>query len=262
MASVTFSISPVNRLRNAAARARTRAEHTEPTEPDDLRRQPEKRDGWSISACDPNDLLGVFKALRLKAGFALHAYEFRSGGNGNEDVFRGPPKPRGHPADAGDRGRQESLVLPLRVGPRPRGGGIRGPVARPRAPHMGAELLRGGNDQTSRAPHPEPRRPRCDHSPSFEGLRRTDASFWKGVFKTVSFDGVVGGVRENPEPPGAFRRLWIPVSDERTAFSTSFRPCACNMLDELADGRRELRHEPALFLRRETAQRSFEAGHS
>ena len=58
----------------------------------------------------------MFKALRLKAGFALHAYEFRSGGNGNgiiwavpadapllapedcpqlEDVFLGPPKPPG-----------------------------------------------------------------------------------------------------------------------------------------------------------------------
>ena len=107
MTSVTFSISRVNRLRRAAHRARAPADLT------DSRDEP---DGWSISACDPNDLLGVFKALRLKAGFALHAYEFRSGGNGNgviwavpadapllapedcpqpEDVFLGPPKPAG-----------------------------------------------------------------------------------------------------------------------------------------------------------------------
>ncbi len=37
----------------------------------------------------------MFKALRLKAEFALHAYEFRSGGNGNEDVFLDPPRPPG-----------------------------------------------------------------------------------------------------------------------------------------------------------------------
>ena len=116
MTSVTFSISRVNRLRNAAARARAPAEPTEPTEPDDPWLEPEERDGWSVSDCDPNDLIGVFKALRLKAGFAVHAYEFRSGGNGNgiiwaapadapllapedcpklDDVFLGPPKPPG-----------------------------------------------------------------------------------------------------------------------------------------------------------------------
>ena len=116
MTSVTFSISRVNRLRNAAARARAPAEPTEPTEPDDPWLEPEEPDGWFVSACDPNDLIGVFKALRLKAGFAVHAYEFRSGGNGNgiiwavpadapllapedcprlDDEFLGPPQPPG-----------------------------------------------------------------------------------------------------------------------------------------------------------------------
>lgn len=110
MTSVTFSIFRVNRLRCAAERARA------PAEPDETGSSWNEPEGWSISACDPNGLLGVFKALRLKAGFALHAYEFRSGGNGNgviwpvpanaplldpedcpqlEDVFLGPPKPPG-----------------------------------------------------------------------------------------------------------------------------------------------------------------------
>lgn len=116
MTSVTFSISRVNRLRNAAVRARAPVAHTEPIKPDAPWLEPEEREGWSISDCDPNDLLGAFKALRLKAGFAVHAYEFRAGGNGNgivwavpadapllapedcpqlEDVFLGPPKPPG-----------------------------------------------------------------------------------------------------------------------------------------------------------------------
>ncbi|MXX56890.1 MAG: hypothetical protein F4X22_12020 [Gemmatimonadales bacterium] len=110
MTLVTFSISRVNRLRRAAERARA------PAEPDETGSNWNEPEGWSISACDPNDLLGVFKALRLKAGFALHAYEFRAGGNGNgviwavpadapllapedcpqlEGVFLGPPKPSG-----------------------------------------------------------------------------------------------------------------------------------------------------------------------
>ena len=110
MTSVTFSIFRVNRLRGAAERARA------PAEPDETGSNWNEPRGWSISDCDPNDLLGVFKALRLKAGFALRAYEFRSGGNGNgviwavpadapllapedcpqlEDVFLGPPKPPG-----------------------------------------------------------------------------------------------------------------------------------------------------------------------
>ena len=110
MTSVTFSIFRVNRLRGAAERARA------PAEPDGTGSNWNEPRGWSISDCDPNDLLGVFKALRLKAGFALHAYEFRSGGNGNgviwavpadapllapedcpqlEDVFLDPPKPPG-----------------------------------------------------------------------------------------------------------------------------------------------------------------------
>ncbi|MYC67235.1 MAG: hypothetical protein F4X12_12970 [Acidobacteriia bacterium] len=90
MTSVTFSISRVNRLRNAAARARAPVAPTEPVEPDAPWLEPEEREGWSISDCDPNNLLGVFKALRLRAGFAVHAYEFRAGGNGNGIIWAVP----------------------------------------------------------------------------------------------------------------------------------------------------------------------------
>ena len=100
MRSVSFSIRRVNRLRQAAERART-----------DL---PPIPDGWSASACRANELLRVFDALWLKPGFALHAYEYRIGGNGNgiiwavptdapllapgdcpgnDDVFLRPPQP-------------------------------------------------------------------------------------------------------------------------------------------------------------------------
>ena len=110
MTTITFSISRVNRLRRAAERARALPEPAEPAS------SPGESKGWSISDCDPNDLLGVFKALRVKAGFALHAYDFRSGGKGNgiiwavpanapllspedcpglEDASPAPPKPPG-----------------------------------------------------------------------------------------------------------------------------------------------------------------------
>ena len=72
--------------------------------------------GWFASAYDANDLVRVFDTLRLKAGFALHAYEYREGSNGNgiiwavpadaplvapddcprlEDTWLGPPQPPG-----------------------------------------------------------------------------------------------------------------------------------------------------------------------
>ena len=75
MKSTSFSVIRVNRLRRAAERARTLPDdHSDPE-----RRQP---GGWFASAYDANDLIGVFDTLWLKAGFALHAYEFREGGNG------------------------------------------------------------------------------------------------------------------------------------------------------------------------------------
>ena len=79
----TFCIIRVNRLRNAAARARqvpdegTRAEF-----PGSWRDVDEFTGSWSRSSVDPEKLLGVFKVLRLKEGFGLLAYEFRQGGNG------------------------------------------------------------------------------------------------------------------------------------------------------------------------------------
>ena len=104
MKSVTFPISRVNRLRRAAERARELPD----TDSDPF------RPSWVVSASDPANLIGVFDTLQLRAGFALHAYEYRAGGNGNgiiwavpaeapllapedcprlDDVFLHPPKP-------------------------------------------------------------------------------------------------------------------------------------------------------------------------
>ena len=111
MKSTSFSIVRVNRLRRAAERARTL-----PDEHADRGLESGLSDGWFTSGCDPHKLVGVFNALRLREGFVLHAYEFRSGGNGNgiiwalpagapllapedcprlEDSFLSPPKPPG-----------------------------------------------------------------------------------------------------------------------------------------------------------------------
>ena len=111
MKSVSFSITRVNRLRRAAERARmVPAEHPDPW----LERS--QSDDWCASAYDANDLIRVFDTLWLKAGFALHAYEYRAGDNGNgiiwavpadapllapdqcprlEDRFLDPPRPPG-----------------------------------------------------------------------------------------------------------------------------------------------------------------------
>ncbi len=85
MKSVSFSIARVNRLRQAAERARALPdEHSDPS--------PERRrpGGWFASAYDANDLIGVFDTLWLKSGFTLHAYEFREGGNGNGIIWAVP----------------------------------------------------------------------------------------------------------------------------------------------------------------------------
>jgi hypothetical protein len=44
-------------------------------------------DGWTISQVDPMHLLSAFETLRMKPGFALRAYLFRSGGDGNGIVW-------------------------------------------------------------------------------------------------------------------------------------------------------------------------------
>ncbi|MDE2754217.1 MAG: hypothetical protein OXI83_16720, partial [Gemmatimonadota bacterium] len=110
MKSILFSIARVNRLRRAAERARTLPDGR----PVGLESGLSGR--WFTSRYDPNELVGVFATLRLREGFALHAYEYRSGGNGNgiiwavpagapllapddcprlKDRFLSPPKPPG-----------------------------------------------------------------------------------------------------------------------------------------------------------------------
>ena len=111
MKSTSFSIAWVNRLRRAAERART-----PPDERPGLGLERSLSGRWFTSGCDLNGLVGVFATLRLREGFALHGYEFRSGGNGNgiiwavpagtpllapddcprlEDQLLSPPKPPG-----------------------------------------------------------------------------------------------------------------------------------------------------------------------
>jgi hypothetical protein len=57
--------------------------------------------GWSVSEMDPGRIVAVFEpAVRLRAGYVLRAYQFRSGGNGNGvvhaiprgEVLAEPPK--------------------------------------------------------------------------------------------------------------------------------------------------------------------------
>jgi hypothetical protein len=44
-------------------------------------------EGWSKSDTSPMALLAVFTALRIRSGYVLRAYQFRSGGNGNGVVW-------------------------------------------------------------------------------------------------------------------------------------------------------------------------------
>jgi hypothetical protein len=74
--STPFDASDIDRLRADARRAtHVRAEGP---------------DGWTKSDADPVELLAAFPALRLRAGFAIRAYQFRSGGNGNGVVWAVP----------------------------------------------------------------------------------------------------------------------------------------------------------------------------
>ena len=95
-----FPVGKVQQLRRSAQKASEVSE-----------KGPE---GWSKSDVDPMKLLSVFSGLRVKEGYVLRAYQFRSGGNGNgivwampeeaafpnpedciklQDVFLEPPKP-------------------------------------------------------------------------------------------------------------------------------------------------------------------------
>ena len=86
MKSVSFSVTRVNRLRRAAARARFVPAAKDP----DLSPEWSPSDGWFASAYDPSNLMRVFDTLWLKAGFTLHAYEFRAGSNGNGIIWAMP----------------------------------------------------------------------------------------------------------------------------------------------------------------------------
>ena len=86
MQAVSFSIRRVNRLRRAAAKARMVPAAEDP----DLSPEESLSDGWFASAYDPSDLMRVFDTLWLKAGFTLHAYEFRAGSNGNGIIWAVP----------------------------------------------------------------------------------------------------------------------------------------------------------------------------
>lgn len=84
MTSTSFSIAQVNRLRRAAERARELPdEHRDPG-----------LEGWFAGAYDASEPIGVFDTLRLKAGFALHAYEFRAALAATASSERCRPTPR------------------------------------------------------------------------------------------------------------------------------------------------------------------------
>ncbi len=85
MKSTSFSITRVNCLRRAAERAREF-----PGEQGDPSAERSRSDGWFASAYDANDLIAVFDTLRLKPGFALHAYEFREASDGNGIIWALP----------------------------------------------------------------------------------------------------------------------------------------------------------------------------
>ena len=84
MKPVSFSIRRVNRLRRAAQKARQLA-----SAPDRLAETSPFSGRWSASA-GANDLLRVFDTLRLEAGFALRAFTYRAGGNGNGIIWAVP----------------------------------------------------------------------------------------------------------------------------------------------------------------------------
>ncbi|MCY4059283.1 MAG: hypothetical protein OXG44_14905 [Gammaproteobacteria bacterium] len=84
MKPVSFSIRRVNRLRRAAEKARQLA-----SVPDRLAETRSFSGRWSDSD-GANDLLRVFDTLHLKAGFALRAFTYRAGGNGNGIIWAVP----------------------------------------------------------------------------------------------------------------------------------------------------------------------------
>ena len=75
--NVHFPIDEIASLRRQAVKVRR-------IEADDL------PDQWSISTVDPMDLVSVFPCLKVKDGYRLVAYQYRSGENGNGVVYAIP----------------------------------------------------------------------------------------------------------------------------------------------------------------------------
>jgi hypothetical protein len=75
MSTTTFPVGEINRLRR---RAQAAVPHTPAP------------DGWSISPVDPLQLLAAFETLRIRPGFALRAYVYREGLDGNGVVYAMP----------------------------------------------------------------------------------------------------------------------------------------------------------------------------
>lgn len=95
-----FPVDRIQWLRRAAARAAKFPDHGP--------------NGWRKSPVDPCRVLRVFRLLRLLPGYTLHAYQFRSGGNGSAFVCAMPvdspfPDPEEWPRDEG-----RSLEPPFR----------------------------------------------------------------------------------------------------------------------------------------------------
>lgn len=76
MQTTYFDQGAVNRMRRAAVRA--------------AELPPDLPECWCRSPVDPGKILAAFPSLRLKEGFVLRGYVFRSGGNGNEVVWAMP----------------------------------------------------------------------------------------------------------------------------------------------------------------------------
>ena len=80
MKSTAFEIARVNRLRQAAERARDLADQ----------HQGPSREGWFESTYNSSGLIRVFATLRLKPGFALRAYQY-DGGIGRNGILWAVP---------------------------------------------------------------------------------------------------------------------------------------------------------------------------
>ena len=135
-----------NRLRRAAEKARQLA-----SAPDRSAETDPFSGNWSASD-GADDMLRVFDTLRLKAGFALRAFNVSgrrqrqrdhlgragrcaAGCRGRLSAARrhavaAPAAAGGRPAHASNRGRRQSVVPSVGVDSEPRGCGIRGDLAR------------------------------------------------------------------------------------------------------------------------------------